>query len=153
MEYKAKSIQDITDGTSNTFLLGERDTQICHSGTWVGVRNPNGLAAQGLYSVTANVYVKLNSPDPPIVYTDAEKGCLQGFSSLHPGGANFALADGSVRFVSNNIEFKSPTGTGADGTSRNIFTVHNPRATAFAPVYSVYTRLGRRNDGYPVGDY
>src|SRR5262245_16747594 len=33
METHGKSTKDITDGTSNTLMLGERDTQICNSGT------------------------------------------------------------------------------------------------------------------------
>jgi prepilin-type N-terminal cleavage/methylation domain-containing protein/prepilin-type processing-associated H-X9-DG protein len=154
MESRAKSMQDITDGTSNTFMLGERDTQICRSGTWAGVRNPTGNAERGFYYVTANVRVRLNSPDPPIAWnTTARTGCYEGFSSTHVGGANFALGDGSVRFVNNNIEYKTGSGTCVGGGTCNNYDVHQPRSTAHASVYSVYSRLGRRNDGYPVGDF
>jgi prepilin-type N-terminal cleavage/methylation domain-containing protein/prepilin-type processing-associated H-X9-DG protein len=152
MESRGKKMQDITDGTSNTFMIGERDTQICQGGTWVGVRNPNGDGNRGFYYVTANVRVRLNAPDPPIVVTSRD-GCSEGFASLHTGGANFALCDGSVRFVSNNIEFKPGSGRGASGTTRNNYDVHSPHNPEWAPIYSVYTRLGRRNDGFPVGDF
>jgi prepilin-type N-terminal cleavage/methylation domain-containing protein/prepilin-type processing-associated H-X9-DG protein len=155
MESKAKGIQDITDGTSNTLMLGERDTQICRSGTWVGVRNPAGNALQGIYNVTANVRVRLNAPDPPIPWNDTtgRQGCYEGFSSLHVGGANFALCDGSVRFVNNNIEFKLGTGVNVGGAVLNDYDVHQPRDPRYTNVYSVYSRLGRRNDGFPNGDY
>jgi prepilin-type N-terminal cleavage/methylation domain-containing protein/prepilin-type processing-associated H-X9-DG protein len=153
MESVSKRMQDITDGTSNTIMLGERDTQICRSGTWIGVRNPEGTGPQGLYTVAASVHVRLNTPDPPINWNNAN-GCLQGFSSLHVGGANFALADGSVRYIINNIEFTPDTGPLHD------YDMHLPRdvrysgnAPATQKVYSVYSRLGRRNDGFPVGDY
>ncbi len=31
--------------------------------------------------------------------------CYYGFASFHPGGLNFALGDGAVRFISTNIDF------------------------------------------------
>jgi prepilin-type processing-associated H-X9-DG protein len=154
MENNGKRFQDVIDGTSNTFLLGERDTMICRSGTWIGIRNATGNAERGFYYVTANVRVRLNAPDPPIAWnTTARTGCYEGFSSLHVGGANFALADGSVRFVSNNIEFKPGSGPGVSGTVRNNYDVHARGNPEWGPVYSVYSRLGRRNDGFSVGDF
>jgi prepilin-type N-terminal cleavage/methylation domain-containing protein/prepilin-type processing-associated H-X9-DG protein len=148
----SKKMQDVTDGLSNTFMLGERDSQICRSATWAGVQNPDGNGTRGIYGVAANVRVRLNAPDPPILFSSRE-GCSEGFSSMHTGGANFALGDGSVRFVSNNIEFKPGAGRGLSGMTRNNFDIHSPRNPEWAPVYSVYTRLGRRNDGFPVGDF
>jgi prepilin-type N-terminal cleavage/methylation domain-containing protein/prepilin-type processing-associated H-X9-DG protein len=148
METTAKRMQDITDGTSNTFMLGERDTPTCKSGTWMGVRNVAGSGTRGFYNVLGNVHVRMNSPDPPVLWSDTNAGCYQGFSSLHPGGANFALCDGSVRFIINNIEFRASSANAA----LHDYDVHVPRDMRYsAGVYSVYSRLGRRNDGFPIG--
>src|SRR5262249_46402196 len=35
-----------------------------------------------------------------------------GFRSLHPGGANFAMADGSVKFIKNSINVNTYRGLG-----------------------------------------
>jgi prepilin-type N-terminal cleavage/methylation domain-containing protein/prepilin-type processing-associated H-X9-DG protein len=96
---------DIVDGTSNTFIVGERETLTCKSGTWVGVRRPTGGGTGGVIVVVGHSRPKLNQPDPPIVWSDT-LGCGEGFSSLHPNGAMFALCDGSVRFVSNAIDHR-----------------------------------------------
>jgi prepilin-type N-terminal cleavage/methylation domain-containing protein/prepilin-type processing-associated H-X9-DG protein len=90
---------DITDGTSQTFLLGER----AHSEIGDGLRRNwywwfSGYYGDTLFDVLypLNVYRKVN-----VSWRDWT--LIFGCSSYHPGGANFAMADGSVRFIKDTI--------------------------------------------------
>lgn len=137
----AIKLRDVTDGTSNTFLLGERESRIGRGATWIGVRQPTESWARGIYFVTANVNVPLNPSIPPLRWNGPPWGSAQAaFSSDHTGGANFALADGSVHFISENIEHRPFAAGGCWVTNKN----------PCAPTYGVYQRLGRRNDGFVV---
>ena len=105
MENDAKRIAEVTDGTSNTFLIGERDSLYGRGATWIGTRNPRGARARGIYYVTANVRPPLNSNDPPFGWNSSSNRAVQaGFSSLHTGGANFSYVDGSVHFITEQID-------------------------------------------------
>ncbi len=82
---------DITDGLSNTFVAGERTSDLEHA-TWLGA--PAGDdCAPGLIVGTAGDH-------PP----NSEVSDIHNFSSHHPMGTNFLLGDGSVRLVSELIE-------------------------------------------------
>ena len=45
---------------------------------------------------------------------------IDGFKSYHPGGAMFALADGSVRFLSEAIDYQLFNGLGSVGRQRAL---------------------------------
>ena len=85
---------EIYDGSSNTILIGEMLPSALSlgwaSGTSASLRNTSSLVGQAFWEAN-----RMNPPDPLLV---------GGFGSLHPGGAQFTLADGSVRFLSQSIE-------------------------------------------------
>jgi prepilin-type N-terminal cleavage/methylation domain-containing protein len=82
----------ITDGTSNTFMIGEDvPGQNNHSAAFY---------SNGDY---ASCHAPLNYF--PIPATPNAWPNVMSFRSLHPNGALFALADGSVRYISETIGY------------------------------------------------
>ncbi|MEC8554857.1 MAG: DUF1559 domain-containing protein [Planctomycetota bacterium] len=140
MEMLAVRMADVTDGTSNTFLIGERDSKYGRASTWPGVRNPQGNVHRGIYMHTANVRPPINSNFPNANSTN--RGARAGFGSLHTGGAQFCYVDGSVHFISENIDSRPDASGGC-----RIWDV-----TPCEPVHGTYERLGRRNDNFVVQD-
>jgi prepilin-type N-terminal cleavage/methylation domain-containing protein/prepilin-type processing-associated H-X9-DG protein len=94
-------LNEVTDGTSNTFLIGED--------TWrADVPGPgrygkgwawcHAVEACLSCAVPPNAVEPDGSEFPPDDWIDRH-----GFKSKHPGGLQFAMADGSVRFISETI--------------------------------------------------
>ncbi|MCI0360416.1 MAG: DUF1559 domain-containing protein [Planctomycetaceae bacterium] len=140
---QAVRLAQVLDGTSNTLMVGERDTFRCRSGTWLGVRNTNGSNDRGVIVVIGHSHPKLNQDVKVLTWDTDRIGCGEGFSSLHPGGAQFAAVDGSVRFLSNTINhFWFPNtlvnGTIADSTN---------------PSNGTYQRLMTRDDGLVISNF
>ncbi|HEY4761353.1 MAG TPA: DUF1559 domain-containing protein [Thermoguttaceae bacterium] len=84
------SFNDIRDGLSHTFVVGERSSLLGFS-TWLGAP-ANDDCAPGLVLGTAGY--------PPNTRQDD----IHNFSSKHPAGTNFLSADGSVRLISQYID-------------------------------------------------
>ncbi|QDT63315.1 DUF1559 domain-containing protein [Calycomorphotria hydatis] len=145
---KKVRFRDVTDGLSNTVFIGERATEVdslngkieCSAGLVYGgthrfnpVQFTRILNTQGLHFVCFAGHQEnltgagINAPD--------EDQCQQGLSSRHPGGVHVLLGDGSVTFLSENIDFdfSNSGGTGV--------------------VNSVYEALLSRNDGVAVGAF
>jgi prepilin-type N-terminal cleavage/methylation domain-containing protein/prepilin-type processing-associated H-X9-DG protein len=128
----------ITDGTSNTLLVGERDSKIGLAAIWPGVRKTGGVVngrarerpnAPFLGSRGASCCGN-EQPSPP---DPCRRG---GYSSLHANGVNFVFCDGSVRFVSQTIE-TDPTAADCNGPARSNYT---------------YQKFFWMDDGFSVGD-
>jgi prepilin-type N-terminal cleavage/methylation domain-containing protein/prepilin-type processing-associated H-X9-DG protein len=126
---------DIADGPAYTILLGEArhgTSSGWASGTRSTLRNTGHRINAKAPLVPPRPATwwypsSIDPADPGAVETSVLGGLLPpwfvgGFSSYHPGGAQFLLCDGSVRFLKESIDGR------------------------------VFSRLGNRSDGELIGD-
>jgi prepilin-type N-terminal cleavage/methylation domain-containing protein/prepilin-type processing-associated H-X9-DG protein len=115
--YSSTSIGAITDGTSNTMLIGESAfTLLDPNGRydwqwWTSGNNADTLGCT-LWPINPQKKVQGNPANQDTYGVNV--GILyQAFSSLHPGGLNMAFCDGSVKFIKdtiNTMPYNSSTG-------------------------------------------
>jgi prepilin-type N-terminal cleavage/methylation domain-containing protein len=129
-------ISDVTDGTTNTLMVGEvlpgcvpvSDNQ---AGSWINTWGNLFSIGGGVSTITPmnEMTSCVNSTqisDPNCVWPAQWQTHMQygyGFKSKHAGGAQFTMGDGSVRFISETID------------------------------HQLFQFLGDRADGNPVGDF
>lgn len=141
----ALSFRDLTDGASNTIMIGERSWEqgktspLVRAGTLFAIRDyqqrgpmaydvSTGVFNQGMQFALGTIYDGIN---PVVIWTPTDHcTACQSYASLHVGGAHFVMADGSVRFISEN-------------------THQNPSI----PIDSVMEYLAAINDGNVIGEF
>jgi prepilin-type N-terminal cleavage/methylation domain-containing protein/prepilin-type processing-associated H-X9-DG protein len=118
-------LANVTDGTSNTLFIGETLPEYCEFMRYtsaVGWAGGNHIA-QGQTIQPINWKID-RMPAPPAAFGSClcdpstnpsgdRSRCIMnwavtwGFKSNHPNGVNFALVDGSVHFISQNIDHRT----------------------------------------------
>lgn len=99
------SVATILDGTSNTIAIGEASEAL--HGLWIGHKNFMDQSApinarNGTASTWGSCQVAPTSPFLNKIGCDFG----QEFACHHPGGAGFAFADGSARFLKETVDPK-----------------------------------------------
>jgi prepilin-type processing-associated H-X9-DG protein len=96
---KPVKMASITDGTSNTVAVGERPpSNDLYWGWWAYSDTDNILGLPNKEAYTGCGTAVLPGRFRPDIPTNPKAYCH--WWSMHPGGGNWLLADGSVRFLS-----------------------------------------------------
>ena len=155
------AIGDMSDGTSNTVLMGEKSLlegkTVGIGATWAITRpcsaRINIVAAQcrmnvsfdGTHNATTNCYVENGAN--PLVSPPGNLVTRASVISPHVGGAHLSLCDGSVRFISENVNSNPLWGP-------NSISMPNPNPPpATIPANFTWQNLFNPNDKNPIGEF
>ncbi len=104
-----RGFREMTDGSSNSIVVGERYSPslsgasqlVIGDATWVGATDNSSALGQGSVlgeaSFPINAFNKGSTTRPQTT----------GFGSLHVGGCHFLIGDGTVRFISENVDMNT----------------------------------------------
>ena len=114
----AAGLQQVTDGLSKTIFFGEvrpNCSEHARNG-WAASNNGNGYCTT-LIPINFDT-CNDSSPDP--CHRSCNWNTEVGFKSLHPGGAQFLLGDGSVRFLPEDMDHQAYQYLGAKSDGQSV---------------------------------
>jgi prepilin-type N-terminal cleavage/methylation domain-containing protein len=121
-------IRDVKDGTTSTALIGETVGRI--NGT-----DPDGggpLQASPVNFLWGGLTVASHCGDSsnPINTASQNAPVIANFASNHEAGSQFALVDGSVKFINESIEYIQTNVNSTQGTYQNFLDRRDNRIVA-----------------------
>jgi prepilin-type N-terminal cleavage/methylation domain-containing protein/prepilin-type processing-associated H-X9-DG protein len=137
--------KDVSDGLSHTFAVGEHAHSLVgnplYDWNWWTSGNYGDTLFTTRYPQNAHTRSQAASQADPI---QGVLGIIFGASSLHPGGVNYVMLDGSVRFLSDSVQ-------SWELTPADVATQYN---TGISPKQGgIYQALSTRALGDATGDY
>jgi len=143
----SNGIDSITDGTSNTMLLGEYvygrldviDQNCWH---WWTAGNADTIGT-ALYAPNVAFQGDPNSASNPEIDNATRNDlAVVSQSSNHPGGANHSFSDGSVKFIKNTVNSWVPGPNATLPGFPSVVSVTNSFTLATGQVYGTYVYTG-----------
>ena len=133
---------------SNTYLVGEKRLNRDRYSSWEG-----GGDAQSMYIGCDPDSIRFAGPNFPLRQDRPGVADTWAFGGPHVAGCQFVMCDGSVQFITDQIDSHKGTCTRINGNPYNSYAPlreEEIQAGSITQMWGVYQLLAFRDDGWPI---